>query len=220
VNLHFLVTAHRDATVLGILRRSSLNVADGAPVLWLARVLGRRLPERVTGADLLPRLMAAAAKAGARVFLLGGRDGVAVAAGARLERQYPGLRICGVHEPPVTSVEGMDNPRILRQISDSGADILVLSLSHPKPEKWIDMHRAQLPVSVAINVGCTLDLVTGRRSRAPLWMQRSGLEWLYRALHEPARLLPRYALDAGWLLFAFLPRALGERLTRGVRGAL
>jgi N-acetylglucosaminyldiphosphoundecaprenol N-acetyl-beta-D-mannosaminyltransferase len=173
----------------------------------------------VTGADLLPELMAAAAQARARVFLLGCRDGVAAAAARTLEARYPGLGICGVHEPPFTSIENMDNREILRQIAESRADILVVSLTHPKPEKWIDLHCAELSVSVAVNVGCALDLVTGRRCRAPLWMQRSGLEWLYRLLHEPTRLGSRYAVDAGWLVFVFLPRALSQRLRARVHAA-
>jgi 1,2-diacylglycerol 3-beta-glucosyltransferase len=217
VNLHFLVTARRDAAVRGILRRSALNVADGAPVVWLARLLGHRLPGRVAGADLVPRLLEAAAGTGARVFLLGGEGGVATEAGRRLLEQVPGLTICGVHQPPVSAHETTRNEEILRLIAASRADILLVALGHPKQERWIDLHREQLSVAVAMGVGCSLDLIAGRRTRAPGWMQRSGLEWLHRSLHEPRRLLPRYGLDACWLLLVLVPLSLLQRARPGRR---
>jgi N-acetylglucosaminyldiphosphoundecaprenol N-acetyl-beta-D-mannosaminyltransferase len=218
VNLHFLVTARRDAEVRTILNRSDLNVADGFPVVWLARLLGGRLPGRVAGADLVPGLMAAAAQQGARVFLLGGEHGVAEEARRRLLTQHPGLVVCGVHEPPVGAPGEMGDEDILRMIAASEADILVVAFGHPKQERWIDLHRAHLPVSVAMGVGCSLDLIAGRRTRAPRWMQRSNLEWLHRMLHEPRRLWARYAVDASWLLLIFLPSVLSQRGRRSKNG--
>ena len=211
VNLHFLVTAQRDPEVRAILRSSGLNLADGAPVLWLARLLGHRLPGRVTGADLLPALMSAAAAAGARVFLLGGEAECVAEARRRLERRHPGLVVCGTYQPPVTAVERMESDDILRHVAASRADILLVALGHPKQERWIARNRARLTVGVAVGVGCSLELVAGRRSRAPRWMQDRGMEWLYRLAHEPRRLLPRYAAGAGWLLLVLVPRALSAR---------
>ncbi|MEA2672105.1 MAG: hypothetical protein QOG45_2325 [Chloroflexota bacterium] len=219
VNLHFLVTARRDATVRRILGSSALNVADGAPVLWLARLLGTPLPERVAGADLVPALLSAAAAVRARVFLLGGEAGTAAQAGRRLEAEHPGLVVCGTSEPAVAAHDAMDNEAILHTIARSRADILLVALGHPKQERWIDLHRGRLSVSVAIGVGCSLDLIAGRRSRAPRWMQRSGLEWLHRVLREPRRLLPRYALDAAWLLLVLAPSALLQRARQAPRPA-
>lgn len=214
VNLQFLVTARRDAAVLGILRRGGLNVADGAPVTWLGRLQGTPLPERVAGADMVPRLMSAAARAGARVFLLGAEGGAAAEAGRRLQAQHPGLVVCGVYEPPVAGHGAMDNAEILRLLAGACADILLVAFGHPKQERWIDLHRELLPVSVAMGVGCSLDLIAGRRSRAPRWMRRSGLEWLHRALHEPRRLVPRYLRDAAWLSLVLAPSALMARPRR------
>jgi hypothetical protein len=113
----------------------------------------------------------------------------------------------------------MDNEAILHTIARSRADILLVALGHPKQERWIDLHRGRLSVSVAIGVGCSLDLIAGRRSRAPRWMQRSGLEWLHRVLREPRRLLPRYALDAAWLLLVLAPSALLQRARQAPRPA-
>jgi N-acetylglucosaminyldiphosphoundecaprenol N-acetyl-beta-D-mannosaminyltransferase len=211
VNLHFLVTARRDAGVRTILRRSSLNVADGASVVWLARLMGHRLPARVAGADLVPKLMSAAAQSGARVFLLGGEGGAAAEAGRRLQARYPTLVICGVHEPPVTDHAAMQSETIVQQIAASRADVLLVAFGHPKQERWIDLHRDRLPVSVVVGVGCSLDLIAGLRTRAPGWMQRSGLEWLHRTLHEPRRLLRRYAVDAALFLAVLVPSALFRR---------
>ena len=200
VNLDFVVRAQRDPEVRRIFDRTDLNLADGAPVVWLGRLVGADMPERVAGADLVPALMREMAQTGGRVFLLGGENGVAAAAGRRLAELNPGLTIAGTYEPPRAPVEQMDNAEILSRIAESGADVLLVALGHPKQERWIDLHRTQLPVSVAIGVGCVLDLIAGRSRRAPRWMQAIGLEWAYRLGQEPRRLLTRYLTDAAWLL--------------------
>jgi exopolysaccharide biosynthesis WecB/TagA/CpsF family protein len=200
INLDFVVRAQGDPDVRRIFRRSDLNLADGAPVVWLGRLLGAEMPARVAGADLVPALMGEAAAAGARVFLLGGEGGVANAAAARFVDLYPGVQIAGTYEPARASVEGMDNEEILARIAAAKPDVLLVALGNPKQERWIDMHRERLGVSVAIGVGCVFDLVAGRATRAPRWMQDSGLEWLYRLAREPRRLVGRYIKDAIWLL--------------------
>lgn len=200
VNLDFLVRAQRDPNVMRILRQTALNIADGAPVVWLAWLLGHRAPGRVAGADLVPALFSKLSETGGRVFLLGGEQGVAAAAGERLQLLYPGLEVAGTYEPPRASIADMDNGEILSRIADSKADVLLVAFGHPKQEEWIDRHRDQLSVSVAIGVGCVLDLIAGRTRRAPRWMQAVGMEWIYRILQEPRRLAVRYATDAAWLL--------------------
>lgn len=200
VNLDFLVRAQRDPEVMRIFRRTDLNLADGAPVVWLSRLLGTALPGRVAGADLIPELLRELSSSGARVFLLGGENGVAEMAAERIAQLYPGVVVAGTYEPPRTSIAEMDNADILRRITESQAQVLLVALGHPKQERWIDMHREQLPVSAAIGVGCVLDLIAGRSERAPKWMQAVGLEWFYRMVSEPRRLVGRYVLDAAWLV--------------------
>ncbi len=200
INLDFVVRAQSDPALRRIFLRSDLNLADGAPVVWLGRLLGARIPERVAGADLIPALLADAAGVGARIFLLGGEGGAAEAAAGRLRESYPGLIIAGVCEPPRAAVEDMDNAGILARIAEARPDVLLVAFGHPKQERWIDLHRDQLPVSLAIGVGCVFDLIAGRSRRAPRWMQQLGLEWAYRLAREPRRLLRRYATDAAWLL--------------------
>ncbi len=211
INLDFVVSAQSDPEVRRIFQRSDLNLADGAPVVWLGRLLGAEMRGRVAGADLVPALLGEAAKAGARVFLLGGEGGVAAVAGARLHELYPGLVVAGTYEPPRASIEDMNNAEILARIAEAQPDLLLVAFGHPKQERWIDLHRERLPVSVAIGVGCVFDLIAGRSRRAPRWMQDAGLEWAYRVAREPRRLLGRYITDAVWL-FPITARALRSRL--------
>jgi len=200
VNLDFLVRAQVEPDVRAIFGRTGLNVADGAPVVWLSRLLGARVRVRVAGADLVPDLCEAAAATGVSVFLLGGEDGAAVAAAETLVERFPTLRIAGCLEPPRRPLNEMDLPAMANVINNSGADVLFVAFGHPKQERWIDLSRDLLRVSVAMGVGCAFDLLAGRRRRAPGWMQRAGLEWLFRVAQEPDRLLGRYLLDASWLL--------------------
>lgn len=199
VNLDFVVGAHRHTDVRRILRSTGLNVPDGAPVVWLGRLLGHHVIERVAGADLVPKLMEIAAQRRARVFLLGGECGAAALAAERIHRDYPGVEVVGHFEPPRAAIDDMGNEAILSLLQQAQPDILLVALGHPKQERWIAQHREHLPVRIAIGVGCVFDLLAGRTRRAPVWMRRGGLEWLYRALHEPRRLGRRYASNLTWL---------------------
>ncbi|MFZ0217007.1 MAG: WecB/TagA/CpsF family glycosyltransferase, partial [Candidatus Dormiibacterota bacterium] len=210
VNLDFLVQAHRDDEVRDLLQASVLNVADGTPVLWLARLGGRRLPERVAGVDLVPQLAKECAARDAKLFLLGGQDGAAAEAAEHLRELAPGLRVTTL-EPPAAPLGGMDDRAILDVITDNGADVLLVAFGHPKQELWISRNLHRLPAGVAIGVGGSLDLLVGRMPRAPRWMQRSGLEWFWRFSCEPRRLARRYFLDGAWLLRT-LPVTLFTRL--------
>jgi len=201
VNLDFLVRAQRMPELMAVLGRTELNLADGMPVVWLSRLIGRPVPARVAGADLVPRLMSELAQSGARVFLLGGEGGVAEAAARRLVREIPGLEVCGLHEPPRASLDDLENSGLVEMIEGSGASVLLVALGNPKQELWIARHRNRLPgIAIAVGVGCVFDILAGRVSRAPEWMQRAGLEWLYRLVNEPGRLAGRFARDATWLV--------------------
>ena len=212
VNLDFVVNARRNEAVRSVLSASDLNLADGSPVLWLGRLTGQKLPERVAGADFVPRLAAAATGAGASLFFLGGESGAAAAAAEILQARHPGLRIAGVYEPPRAALEDIDTPDILRRLDEAKPDILFVAFGHPKQDLWISANRDRLPVSVAIGVGCTFDLIAGHRQRAPDWMQRAGLEWLFRVSNEPTRLAKRYAIDGYWLVAVLLPLSLQQRV--------
>jgi exopolysaccharide biosynthesis WecB/TagA/CpsF family protein len=215
VNLQFMVTARRQPAVAKALRGAGLNLADGAPVVWLSRLIGHPLPGRVAGSDLLPALAAHAEWSGTRLFLLGGQDGVAEEAAEELRRRHPRLRVTGTMEPPHATLDEMPDDEIIRRVAEAGADILLVGFGHPKQDLWIAANRHRLPVSVAIGVGGSFDLIAGRLRRAPRWARGSGLEWLYRLAQEPRRLGLRYATCAAWLVGVLVPLAAWQRIAGG-----
>ncbi len=206
VNVDFLVNVYgwgrsvRHPELRDVLRRAGLVVADGMPLVWLSRLLGAPLPERVAGSDLVPALAARAAQEGLSLYLLGGREGVAQRAAEVLQRRYPGLVIAGWRSPMIHTA-GPQLPRslaedeaLVAEINASGADVLLVGLGNPKQELWIDRNRSRLAVAAAIGVGGTYEFIAGTVSRAPVGLQRAGLEWLYRLTRQPRRLFKRYAV--------------------------
>ncbi len=212
VNLDFLVTSQQDAEVRSILRSTAINIPDGAPVVWAARRLGRPDASRIAGADLVPLLAERAAERGLRLFLLGGESGSATIAADTLTERYPSLSVSHF-EPPRASLDDMDDATILDRVGRASPHILLVAFGHPKQEKWIHRNRASLPM-VAVGVGCSLDLIAGRVSRAPRWMQDAGLEWSYRLAHEPRRLARRYAGDGLSVFRDLVPWVMTQRLSR------
>lgn len=194
VNLDFLANAGDDPTLRGLLQRADLAVADGMPVVWGSRWVGTPLRERVAGADLVPALARRGAEEGWSLYLLGGAPGVADRVANDLRSTHPELVVTADAGPRIERPEDTD-PTALRRIRDAAPDVLLVALGHPKQERWIDHHRDRLGVPVMVGVGASLDFLAGVQRRAPEWMQRSGTEWLYRAVHEPARLVPRYTRD-------------------------
>jgi len=195
-NVDFLVQSRADVELHRILLEADLVLCDGQPLVWVSRWLGKPLPERVAGSDLVPELIRLAASRGHRVFFLGGTANVAEQAVANMQRQYPTLNVCGHYSPPFKSLLEMDHEFIAEKIRAAKPDLLFVSLGCPKAEKWMFMHYRALGVPVAIGVGGTIDFLARRLKRAPLWMQRNGMEWLYRVVQEPRRLFSRYARDA------------------------
>lgn len=210
VNVDFVVNATRRPELLPILQRSSLNVADGAPLVWLSSVFGEKVSERVAGADLFKAFAAASVDRGWRIHVLGGAPGVGDRALEILLGTYPGAQIT-VDPGPV-----FDDPRdvpgeVLDDIVARAPDVLCVALGNPKQELFIDAHRERLGCPVMIGVGGSMDMLVGDRRRAPRWMQRMGAEWIFRAVQEPRRLGPRYLSD----LRAFVPAI--ARQTRDIR---
>jgi exopolysaccharide biosynthesis WecB/TagA/CpsF family protein len=194
-NVDFLVQARSDAELRTVLHRADLVVCDGKPLVWLSRLLGKALPERVAGSDLVPRLLATAEQNGWSVYFLGGREDVLEQAVHNTSLKHPGLRIAGAYSPPFAPLDQMDHQDICERITAAKPDLLLVSFGCPKQEKWIARHYAKLQVPVSIGVGATIDFLAGTMKRAPRWMQQSGLEWVFRLLQEPRRLVKRYATD-------------------------
>jgi N-acetylglucosaminyldiphosphoundecaprenol N-acetyl-beta-D-mannosaminyltransferase len=195
-NTDFLINAITDPELRHILREADLVVPDGMPVVWGSQLMGCPLPERVAGADIVPRLAKLSAQKGYRIYMLGARPEVAARAKARMEADYPGVQIVGCESPPCSSIVEMDSTSILDDITRARPDILLVAFGNPKQEKWIHMHREWLQdVPVCMGVGGTFDFMAGEVPRAPSVLQRSGLEWTHRLLHNPRRLWRRYARD-------------------------
>jgi N-acetylglucosaminyldiphosphoundecaprenol N-acetyl-beta-D-mannosaminyltransferase len=182
-----VVRAQHDPEYMGILQAADLVTADGAGLVWMAKVMGLPLWERVSGVDLMDHICELAAEKGYSVYLLGAAPDIADAAAERLRERHPGLSVVGIMHGYFNEDE---EPEIVRRIADAKPDILFVALGVPRQEKWIRRHLDQLGVPVAIGVGGSFDVISGRLKRAPVWMQRWGLEWLWRALKEPSR-LPR-----------------------------
>lgn len=184
LNGAMLVQAARDPDLRDLINGAGLVVPDGIGVLLAARILGVDLPERVAGIDLAVALCPVAASSGYRLFLLGGAPGVADATAAELRRRHPELRTVGAHHGFFAPHE---EPDVLAQIRAAAPDVLLVALGAPRQEYWMRRWTAELGVPVAIGVGGSFDVIAGRIPRAPRWMQRVGLEWLFRMLREPRR---------------------------------
>jgi N-acetylglucosaminyldiphosphoundecaprenol N-acetyl-beta-D-mannosaminyltransferase len=211
VNMDFLSIAARNAEFRATLNSADLAVADGMPLVWLARLRGQRLTERVAGVDLVSASCRLAAEQGRRVFLLGAGPGVAEAAGKRLEVIFPGLEIAGTYSPPMGVLHRPENDRIVRMIRDARPDFLFVALGAPRQDLWIRKHQPELRVPVAMGVGCVFDLLAGSVKRAPQWMQRTGLEWVFRLVQEPTRLWRRYLVnDLPTLVRLAVARQVGD----------
>lgn len=198
-NMDFLMQAWHDPELQRILLEADMVVADGIPIVWLSRLLGPPLRERVTGSDLVPLFAEMAAREGFSMFGLGGAPGVAERAMAKLAERCPGLRIAGCYSPPKADILDMDNAGMLARIKEVSPDILLVAFGAPKQEKWVNMHIRRWQVPVAMGVGGSLDFLAGAQKRAPRWIQKLALEWLWRMLSDPRRLLRRYVANMGFL---------------------
>lgn len=195
-NTDFLINALHDPELRRILRNADLVIPDGMPIVWASRMMGTPLPERVTGADIVPELAALSERKGYRLYMLGAREEISKRAYENLLAKHPNLQIVGRVSPKLANLLDMDNDAILRDIERAQPDILFVAFGNPKQEKWIYLHRERLgSVPVCIGVGGTFDFLAGETARAPLWMQKSGLEWVHRLSHEPRRLWRRYGRD-------------------------
>lgn len=202
-NVDFLMQARQDPELQRILLEADLVIADGQPVVQASRRQGTPLRERVTGSDLTPLLAAACAREGFRVFLLGGAPGVAERAAKVLVERNPGLVIAGCYSPPLAGLLDMDHEAILARLRETRPHLLLVAFGAPKQEKFIQLHARHWSVPLAMGVGGTLDFLAGAQTRAPVWVQRLSLEWLWRMGTNPRRLFKRYASNIGFLAGAW-----------------
>ncbi|WP_181309232.1 WecB/TagA/CpsF family glycosyltransferase [Paraburkholderia sp. BL18I3N2] len=188
VNVAKLVHMQTDTELAKSVRCCDMISIDGMGIVWAARVLGHAVPERVAGVDLFNRLLAEAARQEFPVYLLGATEEVVARVAMLCADWYPGLRIAGYHH----GYFGDDHQGVVDQIRESGARLLFVAITSPTKENFINRWRESLGVDFVMGVGGTFDVVAGKVSRAPRWMQTAGLEWLFRVLQEPRRMWRRY----------------------------
>ena len=195
-NAEMLMRATHDGALRRILQGAAMVTPDGAGTVWAAHHLGHAMPERVAGYDMVQELMREAPAKHRRIFFFGSAPGVADKAKKKAEQLYPGIEIVGTCNGFFTAA---DEPAIIEEIKAAHPDILLAALGVPKQEKWLAKHLGELGVPVAIGVGGTFDVMAGVMKRAPRWMQRAKLEWLFRGMMQPQRAgrllaLPRFVL--------------------------
>lgn len=192
-NVDHVVLAERDEELRAAYAAAALSLVDGMPLVWLSRLLGQGLPERIAGADLVGPLLARAAARGWRVSLIGGRPGVGLAARDRLVLEHPALQVVGVEAPE----PGFENDPeacadLVVRVRASRPELVLVALGCPKQEVFMHRFAAELAPAVALGVGAAIDFLAGTSRRAPTWMSRAGLEWAFRLVQEPRRLAHRY----------------------------
>lgn len=194
-NLDHVVLASDDAAFREAYAAAELSLVDGKPLVWASRLLGKTLPEKISGSDLVWPLLERAGQKKWRVYLLGGADGVAAEAAEVMGRRY-GVNVVGIDAPRVSrDGEVQDAGESLTRIQEARPNLVLVALGAPKQELLIHRIVADIRPAVALGIGGSLDFIAGRVKRAPRWVSESGFEWLYRLSREPRRLWRRYLLN-------------------------
>jgi N-acetylglucosaminyldiphosphoundecaprenol N-acetyl-beta-D-mannosaminyltransferase len=204
-NTHMVMEAFDDAAFRRRVNSAERVTPDGMPLVWALRAMGAPAAGRVYGPDLMPEICARAEARGMAVGLYGGRPEIPEKLRARLLERHPRLRIPFAWSPPFRAVEPHEDARIVEAIEAAGVEVLFVGLGCPKQERWMAEHRERLSCAM-VGVGAAFDFLSGAKAQAPGWMQRAGLEWLFRLVHEPRRLWRRYLLGNTRFLFHFLLR--------------
>lgn len=195
INLEILRQCTKDPALMELINEADVRVPDGITLVWASKLLGDPLRERVTGSDLIYSMSEMAAQEGYSIFLLGGDDGVAEKASAELQRRYPGLKVAGIHVPPFGFEKSEEQQAAMNTaLSEAKPDIVFVALGFPKADVLTKKIRHLLPQAYWIGVGISFSFVAGEVSRAPKWVQKSGLESYHRLIQEP-RLAKRYLQD-------------------------
>jgi N-acetylglucosaminyldiphosphoundecaprenol N-acetyl-beta-D-mannosaminyltransferase len=214
-NTHTITAAQEDPELRAALLGADLNVPDGQPLVWALNMLGAGLSDRVYGPDLMDHACARAARTGLRFYLYGGRNQGALAQLARnLRLRHPGLRIVGGYVPPFRPLTPEEEDAVVEDVARSGADVVWVGIGVPKQEKWMARMRPRLDAPVLVGVGAAFDFHAGLVAQAPSWIQRLGLEWLFRLAQEPRRLWRRYLRYNPRFVAGFARQYLRHRRSR------
>jgi N-acetylglucosaminyldiphosphoundecaprenol N-acetyl-beta-D-mannosaminyltransferase len=207
-----ILAARKNAQVLAIYNNANYTLCDGVPVLWASRFLGTPIEQRITGLDLLPALLEFCATNNFSLFFLGASPGVGNALKAKAELLNPSINIKGVYCPPFAAkFEKAENDKMMAAINAVKPDIVLVSLTAPKQDIWISENIEYLDTKIAIGIGGAFEVTAGLINRAPLWMQKAGLEWFYRFTQEPKRMFKRYFIEAP----VFIPLVILQKIKGG-----
>lgn len=196
INVDVVMKIEDDPYLKKIVDSADMVLVDGKPLLWISKLHGKPLKAKISGSDLVPLLCEIAVEKGYRIFIIGGKDGVAAKAKENLERKHPLIRIVGTYAPPFGfEKDDRELIHINHMISEAKPDLLITCFGCPKQEKWIYENINQYEAKVSICAGATVDFLAGNVKRAPRWMSEHGFEWFYRFLQEPRRMFKRYFID-------------------------
>jgi len=188
-----IIMAYKNEKFKNVINNADLIIPDGMPLVWLSRLLGYKLAQRVTGPDLMLTICARSAITGHSHFFYGGKEDVPELLAQRLSQQFPGLRIAGGYSPPFRPLKKEEDDAVVDMINSSHADFLWVGLGAPKQNFWVANHVDKLNVSVIAGVGAAFDYHSGEMRRAPKWLQNIGLEWIFRLTHYPGSVWKKYA---------------------------
>lgn len=208
--VHGIMESQRDRMLRYIHNGAGVVTPDGMPLVWLSRLKGFSWVERVYGPDLMLAVCERSLATGFRHYLYGSAEGVPEKLMNRLVQRFPGLRIAGCWSPPFRPLTSEEDERLVQTINRTESDIVWVGLSTPKQEYWMHQHLGRIRAPVMIGVGAAFDFLAGVKRQAPRWMQKSGLEWMFRLLNEPRRLWRRYAINNPLFLWMVLLQAVGR----------
>lgn len=195
-NVDHIVKLEHDEEFRQVYKEADLILTDGMPLIWISKLKKNPIKEKVSGSDLFPKVCDMASKKGYKVFLLGAAEGVAAKAATNLKNKYNDLDIVGIYSPSYGFEKNDEEiEKIISMINKIQPDILAVGLGAPKQEKFLYKFRNRLNVPVSLAIGASIDFEAGNVNRAPIWMQKSGLEWFYRLVKEPKRMFKRYLID-------------------------
>lgn len=195
-NVDHIVKIEKDHEFKKIYEEANLILTDGMPLIWISKIVGTPIKEKVSGSDLFPKICELASKNAYKVFLLGAAEGVAEIAAQNLKRKFENLNIVGTYSPPLGfEQDDKEVEKIINIININNVDVLFIGLGAPKQEKFIYKYKDRLNIKLSLAVGASIDFEAGVQRRAPKWMQNNGLEWSYRLYKEPKRMYKRYIID-------------------------
>jgi N-acetylglucosaminyldiphosphoundecaprenol N-acetyl-beta-D-mannosaminyltransferase len=207
-----VMEAQSDKEFRDIVNSAGMVTPDGMPLVWLSRLKGCRGAERVYGPDLMLEVCRVTQEKGYSSFFYGGADGIPQKLKDSLCRKFPRLKVVGTYSPPFRPLTIQEDHDVVRMINGLSPDIIWLGISTPKQEKWMASHLGRLNARVLIGVGAAFDFLSGAKRQAPRWMQRSGLEWLFRLIAEPRRLWRRYLIGNTTFVWLILKEYISEKM--------